>query len=208
MKLKVCGMKYKDNLLEVASLMPDYLGFIFYKASKRYMNETLDPEVVNQLPDSIQRVGVFVDESTEEILKQAKRYGLSLVQLHGNETPEQCAELRAAGLKVIKVFGVGEDFDFDLLKPYREVADYFLFDTKSPEHGGTGKRFNWDVLKNYKENIPLFLSGGIGPEHIEEIKKLSIPIFALDVNSKFEVEPGVKDIEKLKELVQGLRFKV
>lgn len=204
MKLKICGMKYKDNLLEVASLMPDYLGFIFYKSSKRYMNETLDPEVVNQLPATIQRVGVFVDESTEEILKQTKRYGLKLVQLHGNETPEQCAELRATGLKVIKVFGVGEDFDFNLLVPYREVVDYFLFDTKSPEHGGTGKRFNWDVLKNYKETIPLFLSGGIGPEHIEEIKKLTIPIFALDVNSRFEVEPGRKNIGILKELVYTL----
>lgn len=213
MKLKVCGMKL--NTLEVATLCPDYLGFIFWEPSKRYFEGTIP-----KLPASIKKVGVFVDAPLEEILKKVDTYDLQAVQLHGKESPEFCNDLKTinkdrskaleeSSLEVIKVFSIKDDFDFSILTPYENVCDYFLFDTKGKLPGGNGFTFSWEVLKNYPSTKPYFLSGGIGLEEIEKIREFqqrpeSKYCHAIDVNSKFESEPGLKDVKKLKEFKEVL----
>jgi phosphoribosylanthranilate isomerase len=201
MKLKICGMKYPENILEVGALLPDYMGFIFWEKSARYF----DGEMPN-LPKSIQKVGVFVNASLNEILDKVKKYDLQAIQLHGQESVEFCKDLKKNAPKlidVIKVFSILDIFDFGGLKPFENVCDYFLFDTKGKLPGGNGTTFDWKVLENYPSTKPFFLSGGIGIEEIEgvkEILKTNLPIYAIDVNSKFEIEPGLKDIERLKDL--------
>jgi len=192
-------MKYLENIKETAELLPDYLGFIFYEKSPRFFNGKL-PE----LPKSIQKVGVFVNAAMNDILKKIKEYNLQIVQLHGNETPEVCEVLKIINIEVIKVFSVADDFDFETLAPYESVCDYYLFDTKGENPGGNGTTFNWEILKNYPSKKPFFLSGGIGLEEINKIKQLDLPIHALDVNSKFETEPGLKNTQLLKELQNEL----
>ncbi|MDX1758852.1 MAG: phosphoribosylanthranilate isomerase [Arenibacter algicola] len=208
MKLKVCGMKL--NTLEVATLDPDYLGFIFWEPSKRYFDGNIP-----KLPASIKKVGVFVDAPLEEIRKKVKEYKLQAVQLHGKESPEFCSDLKKStsdrskaleenSLEIIKVFSIKDDFDFSNLAPYENVCDFFLFDTKGKLPGGNGFTFSWEVLKNYPSSKPYFLSGGIGLDEIEKIREFqqrpeSKYCHAIDVNSKFELEPGLKDIDKLKE---------
>lgn len=199
MKLKICGMKYSENIQKVATLLPDYLGFIFYEKSPRFFNGKL-PE----LSKSIQKVGVFVNAPISDILQKIKEYNLQVVQLHGNESPEICEILKIINIPVIKVFSVDDSFDFEAIQPYESVCDYFLFDTKGQNPGGNGTTFNWQILKNYPSKKPFFLSGGIGLEEIEAIKKLNLPIYAIDVNSKFETKPGVKNTQLLKELQHEL----
>ena len=204
MKLKVCGMKYPDNVRAVAALLPDYMGFIFYKPSKRYCGETLTPEFVKALSPSILKTGVFVNESLEEVLRICAAYGFKAVQLHGHETPEFCLACKNAGLEVIKVFHVGETMDWSILEPYKKVADYFLFDTKTPEYGGSGMRFNWEILQEYDNEIPLFLSGGVDESILTELNDLkTVSIYALDVNSRFELEPGLKDVDRIKKFKEA-----
>jgi phosphoribosylanthranilate isomerase len=208
MKLKVCGMKYPENVKAVAALQPDYLGFIFYKPSKRYCGTTLSPEFVKTLPAAIIKTGVFVNESLESVLQICSAYGFKAVQLHGHETPEFCLACKNAGLEVIKVFHVGETMDWTQLEPFKKVADYFLFDTKTPEYGGSGNRFNWEILKKYDNEIPLFLSGGVDEGILEELDELkNVNIYALDVNSRFELEPGLKDVDRVKNFALGLKQK-
>ncbi|PKB18114.1 phosphoribosylanthranilate isomerase [Flavobacterium sp. 5] len=196
MKLKICGMKYPDNILEVGSLLPDYMGFIFWEKSARYFDGTM-PE----LPKSIKKTGVFVNESIPVILKKTEKYNLQAIQLHGHESPEFCSELKTklvASIEIIKVFSADENFDFSVLKPFEAVCDYFLFDTKGKLPGGNGTTFDWQILKNYSSTKPFFLSGGIGIEELDavtEILKTNLPIYAIDINSKFEIEPGLKNIE-------------
>ena len=187
--LKICGMKYPENILEVSQLLPDYLGFIFYEKSSRYFEGTIP-----DLPKSIKKVGVFVDENVKNIIQKIEKHNLNMIQLHGRESPELCSNLQKI-VPVIKVFSVDDDFDFQELEKYENACDYFLFDTKGKLHGGNGVTFNWQILKKYKSEKPLFLSGGIGIEEIDKIKKLDLPIFALDINSKFEIEPGLKNID-------------
>ena len=213
MKLKVCGMKYKDNMIEVAKLQPDYLGFIFHKNSSRYFDGTI-PE----LPKTIKKVGVFVNASIEEISEKSKKHQLDAIQLHGDESSEFCdtlfhAELGSGShpIEIIKVFSIKDDFNFELLKAYESVCDYFLFDTKGKLPGGNGYTFNWNVLKNYPSAKPFFLSGGIGLEETEHVLSfLNRPeskyCYAIDVNSKFEIEPGLKNVYKLNEFKNELSF--
>ena len=189
-KIKICGMKYSENILEVSQLLPDYLGFIFYEKSSRFFDGEI-PEISK----SIKKVGVFVNATLEEIKSKIKKHDLNLIQLHGNETPEFCSNLKQESIEVIKVFSVDDDFDFQILETYENVCDYFLFDTKGKLHGGNGFTFNWQILEKYKSKKPLFLSGGIGIEEIAKIKILNLPIFAIDVNSKFELEPGLKNVQ-------------
>jgi phosphoribosylanthranilate isomerase len=208
MKLKVCGMKYPDNASAVAALAPDYMGFIFYKSSKRYCGETLTPGFVKTLPASIIKTGVFVNESLEEVLRICSAYEFKAIQLHGHETPDFCLSCKKAGLEVIKVFHVGETMDWLTLEPYKKVADYFLFDTKTPEYGGSGNRFNWEILKAYDNEIPLFLSGGVDEHILNEFNTLTtVNIYALDINSRFELEPGLKDVELIKKFKLNLMQK-
>ncbi|MEM7512721.1 MAG: phosphoribosylanthranilate isomerase [Bacteroidota bacterium] len=205
MRLKVCGMKYQENVEEVLALQPDYLGFIFYAPSKRFMEGSLNKEWVASIEVS-EKVGVFVDEEMEVIKQRIQDYQLDLVQLHGKESPSYCEEIRQLGVKVVKAFSIGkEGFDFGLLESYEQVVDYFLFDTKGKHPGGNGITFNWDILKNYQLETPFWLSGGITLEHVDAIHAIQHPkLMAIDVNSGFETEPGRKQIDLLKTLTDRL----
>lgn len=209
LSLKVCGMNQPGNMIQVAELQPDYLGFIFYDKSPRYFDEEL-PE----LPAEIKKTGVFVNASIKEILQKVSKYNLNAVQLHGDESAGFCKDLKTElqqlgnTPEMIKVFSVGENFDFQEIKPYEGIVDYFLFDTKTELRGGSGKDFDWKILKEYPSNTPFFLSGGIGPEHgsaIAELKdhflRIGKPalLYAVDVNSKFELKPGLKKLKELKD---------
>ena len=187
-------MKYPENILEVGALLPDYMGFIFWEKSARYFNGEI-PELI----ETVKKVGVFVNQTQKEILEKVTKYNLQAVQLHGNESVEFCLELKKQlpkKIEIIKAFSTANDFDFEVLKPYEAVCDYFLFDTKGKLPGGNGITFDWTILKKYKSEKPFFLSGGIGINElkaIEEISKTNLPIYAIDVNSKFEIEAGLKN---------------
>ncbi|OOV29742.1 tryptophan synthase subunit beta [Flavobacterium sp. LM5] len=197
-------MKYPDNIIEVAALLPDYMGFIFWEKSARYFEGPM-PE----LPKSIKKVGVFVNEKSDIILDKVAQYDLQAVQLHGQESVTFCLELKnklGTSVEIIKVFSADETFDFSLLKPYEEVCDFFLFDTKGKLPGGNGTTFDWRILQNYPSSKPFFLSGGIGIDEIaavNEILNTHLPLYAIDVNSKFEIEPGLKNIN----LVRTIRVR-
>lgn len=189
-------MKYPENIAEVIKLQPDFLGFIFWKKSPRFFDVEMP-----KLPDSIQKVGVFVDASLEEIRSKMKQYNLDIIQLHGNETVDFCSNLKQDDIPIIKVFSIDDIFDFTALEPFEGVCDYFLFDTKGKMPGGNSTTFNWELLKKYNSKKPLFLSGGIGIEEIIKIKHSRLPVYAIDLNSKFEIEPGLKNIEQLQEIL-------
>jgi phosphoribosylanthranilate isomerase len=199
MKLKVCGLKYKENIEQVATLQPDYIGFIFYPQSKRFVGEDFQMPVISP---EIKKTGVFVNASLDYVKAKVEQYKLDMVQLHGDETPGYCEQMRPF-VKVMKVFGIDEHFDFKVLESYKNCCDYFLFDTKTSEYGGSGQQFNWDVLKKYDNSVPFFLSGGIDLKNISNLQLTTYNLqpFAIDVNSKFEIEPGLKDIDKLKQLI-------
>jgi phosphoribosylanthranilate isomerase len=207
MKLKICGMKYPDNILEVGTLLPDYMGFIFWEKSARYFDGTLPT-----LPQSIKKIGVFVNANKEEIEAQVLKHDLQAVQLHGQESVAFCHELKntlANTTEIIKVFSVDDTFDFNQLEPFETVCDYFLFDTKGKLPGGNGTTFDWKVLEQYPSQKPFFLSGGIGLDEIDLVKQIlksDLPIYAIDVNSKFETEAGLKDKEKLDRFKQKINF--
>jgi len=202
MKLKVCGMKYSQNITEIENLFPDLMGFIFYEKSKRFFNQ---PEI--NLNNKVKRVGVFVNENIQEIKNKIKKYKLDYVQLHGEENVNFCNTLQPF-VKIIKVFKIDYNFNFKKTEEFEEVCDYFLFDTKSQLHGGSGKKFDWNLLKNYNCKKDFFLSGGIDISDIEEIKKIvnSYPIAGIDINSKFELDNLEKDKEKINLLIKKLRL--
>ncbi|WP_184541901.1 phosphoribosylanthranilate isomerase [Mucilaginibacter sp. FT3.2] len=198
MKIKVCGLKDPENIQAVTALGPDYVGFICYKPSPRYIAE-LPVDAMQNLPASIQKTAVFVNEDAENIHSLIDTYGFNVIQLHGDEPPEFSNSFRDKVI-VFKAFGLDENFDFDQLNNYVNKVDYLLFDTKTAAYGGSGKTFDWAMLDNYKLDIPFFLSGGISLDNLEEIKKISHPQFyGVDLNSRFETAPGVKDIGKLKQ---------
>ena len=204
LSLKVCGMKH--NTLEVAQLEPDYLGFIFFEKSKR----NYDQAAIETLPEGIKKVGVFVDASIEFVLDKIQQFQFDVIQLHGSETPEYCKALQTdINVEIWKVFSIKDHFDFSVLEAYEAVVDKFLFDTKGKEKGGNGYTFDWSVLQDYPSQKPFILSGGIGLGEIpavNELKKTKLPLFGIDVNSKFEDKPGLKNIEALKSLFKDLTF--
>lgn len=201
--IKVCGMKFTENREQVEKLPVDLLGYIFYTPSKRFIGEQPDSGLFDS---SLPKVGVFVDENAFEILGLAKNFGFEYIQLHGKENPLTCQILKKQGLKVIKAFPVDETFDFKKTAPYEKVADYFLFDTKTKLHGGSGQKFDWGILNRYTGHKPFFLSGGIGPDDANEIKKIDHPkLTGIDLNSGFETEPGLKNIEKLKKFISEIK---
>lgn len=203
LRIKVCGMKYTENRQQVEKLDVDFLGFIFYPPSKRYIGQT--PEI-GLFQSEKPKVGVFVDENAFEILGLAKNLGFEWVQLHGKENPKTCLMLKRQGLKVIKVFNVDEKFDFSTTEPYEKSANFFLFDTKTKSHGGSGEKFDWKILEKYEGHIPFFLSGGIGPDDVKIIKEINHPkLTGVDLNSGFEDEPGIKNIEKLKGFIEEIK---
>lgn len=199
MKLKVCGMKCQDNITEVAQLAPDFMGFIFYKKSSRFFNGG-PPE----LPKQVKRVGVFVNASINYILDKVNNHQLDYIQLHGEESPKFCLKLKnqKPELNIIKVFSIKDQFNFSILKDYEGVCNYFLFDTKGALPGGNGYTFDWSVLEKYPSNKPYFLSGGIGLDSLEKLQVFlksdtAKYCYAIDVNSKFEIDPGLKSIADL-----------
>lgn len=204
MKIKVCGLKDPENINSVSALSPDYMGFICYDLSPRFILN-LPSHVLEALPASVDKTAVFVNETKETIDILIEQFGFNAIQLHGNESPEFCQSFRNK-VKVLKAFGMDEDFDFNQLSAYSNSVDFFMFDTKTDAHGGSGKTFNWDILDNYKLNVPFFLCGGLSLDNIEKIKEIKHPQFyGVDLNSRFEVEPGIKDINKLKEAFKILR---
>lgn len=203
-KLKVCGMKQASNIAAVADLQPDYMGFIFYQKSPRFISE-VSAELIKYLPQSIKTTGVFVNESLENVEVAIMKYQLKAIQLHGAENPTYCKHFKQKGVEVIKAFGIDETFDFSTLLPYIDTVDFFLFDTQTVAHGGSGKVFNWDLLSNYKLEKPYFLSGGIDLVHATALKQMEDSRFyAVDVNSRFELEPGLKDVQKLTQFIEIL----
>jgi phosphoribosylanthranilate isomerase len=204
--IKVCGMREASSLATVAALQPDFLGFIFYPKSSRYVGQEVSTTSLENLPPSIKRVGVFVNETTANIRQRVLEFKLNAVQLHGDETPEQCQELRAPGLLIIKAFALGSEFDFKTLLPYVPHCDYFLFDTKGEQPGGNGLTFDWQLLRDYSLPTPYFLAGGLDLAHVKTLRNLQLPgLFAVDLNSRFEVGPGEKDPIRLQQMFQQLR---
>jgi phosphoribosylanthranilate isomerase len=228
LKLKVCGMN--KNTSAVATLKPDYLGFIFWEPSKRFFDNDM-PSISHE----VKKVGVFVDASIPEVLEKVEKFGLWGVQLHGKESPAFCEKLRdgflsfraesrkkktigtsevstpldQTDLVIIKVFSIKNNFNFEALRPFEDVCDFYLFDTKGKLPGGNGYAFNWEILENYPSTKPYFLSGGIGSEELESLQEFlerpeSQYCHAIDVNSKFEVEPGLKSIKKINEFKKSL----
>jgi len=200
--IKVCGMKEPDNILQLLELPIQYMGHIFYQKSARYVGDLANLDISK----NIKKTGVFVNSSIAEILESVNRLSLKAVQLHGDETAEMASTLKSEGLEVIKAFGIDEEFDWNQLESFVDHVDFFLFDSKSPAYGGTGKAFNWQKLKEYPFEKPYFLSGGLSLENLEEaINFEDKRLVGLDLNSKFEIEPGLKDIEKLKLALKIIR---
>ena len=204
-QLKICGMKYHNNIVNISSLNPDYMGFIFWDKSKRKMELDAIPEI----PKTIKKVGVFVNAYFYEIVEKVHEYKLDFVQLHGNESPTLCKDLKEEKIKVIKAFSIDNDFDFKKINQYTNHIEFFLFDTKGKLPGGNGITFDWSILENYQYEKPYFLSGGIGINELEAIKsfqktKVAEKCIAIDINSQFETKPGLKneiELEKFKKLL-------
>ena len=199
-------MRNIENVKELVRINPDYIGFIFYPDSKRFVGDNPDISLFNSIPENIKKVGVFVNYTKDSIIENTDKYKLDLVQLHGNESSEFCKELKSQiDAKIIKAFSVDEKFDFQTLNEYKSVCDYFLFDTKTESYGGSGKQFDWNILTKYDNEIPFILSGGIDLEHSKKIRELkNLNIHAIDINSRFEIEPGIKNIDKIKQFKNEL----
>jgi len=197
-------MRYEDNIRLIASIKPDYMGFIFFEGSSRYVFDSTP-----KLSTSIKKTGVFVNASYKTIVEKINTHNLQAVQLHGEESPEFCKTLQALNVEIIKVFSIKNEFDFEVLTPYETVCDLYLFDTKGPLAGGNGYCFDWSVLESYPSSKPYFLSGGIGIENLDQLQefktsKAATHCFAVDVNSKFEVAAAKKNKELLEKFKQLL----
>lgn len=205
MLIKICGMKFPENVEKVKTLGPDYMGFIFHPSSPRFVD---DIDSIRQI-NGVKKVGVFVNAASAEIIRISHEAGLDMIQLHGNENPEYCDLLKGNGLKLIKAFSVNRTFDFSIIDFYAPFCDYFLFDAAGPNRGGNGIVFNWMQLKFYYGKTPFFLSGGIGPEHLESLQELRRKhplLIGIDLNSRFEHSPGLKSIDLLSPFVSHLKL--
>ncbi len=201
MKIKVCGMRDAENIRDVERLGIDMMGFICWERSPRYVGE-----VPAYLP-KCERVGVFVNQSLDEIQKYNEAFEFSYIQLHGSESPEFCQIVREkTGSKVIKAISISSEADLALANQYEGLVDLHLFDTKCTSFGGSGKQFSWGILRDYRNALPFLLSGGIGPEDAERLRQFHHPkCLGFDINSRFEIEPGIKDIEKIKIFIKGIQ---
>ena len=203
MIIKVCGMREAENIREVEALGIDWMGFIFWPKSSRYVSER-----PAYLPTKCKRVGVFVDEDAEKIKKTAEDYDLDYIQLHGSESPDFIHALRVNGgfAAVIKAFNIATAADLEATKTYEGIVDYFLFDTKGKSVGGNGEKFDWSVLEAYHGDTPFLLSGGIGPDDAERVKAFNhSKCIGIDLNSRFELSPALKDIEKNKSFLEKIK---
>ncbi len=199
-------MRDPENIQGILSAEPDYLGYIFYSKSKRYVGKNPGPEIFEIVSKSTRKVGVFVNEPLDNVITACRDFKLEVAQLHGNEDPDYCSLIRSTGLTVLKAFSIDEEFDFSLLETYSGAVDYFLFDTKGKLPGGTGLKFDWDILQSYQLSVPFFLSGGIKPDDVEALQKFNHEqLYALDINSGFEVSPALKSINKVQDFIQKIR---
>lgn len=208
--VKVCGMRDTANIRAVATLQPDYMGFIFYERSSRFVGEALDVALIRSLrhePFSIRTVGVFVNASASQIVRHVEQYDFAAAQLHGTESPSLCKQVKEeSGRDIIKTFSIASEQDVKRVADYEGVIDYVLFDTATSQYGGSGTRFDWNVLSAYTDATPFFLSGGISLESTGDIKRLRHPmLYAVDINSRFETAPAMKDVKKLQQFFQQLQ---
>lgn len=211
MRIKVCGMTNADQVMQLDEMGVEFAGFIFYPNSPRYVYRSMPKAEIKKIRGKgINKVGVFVNASIEEVLEAVDDCGLYLVQLHGDETPKYCEKI-ANYVTVVKAFRLREDDNvLWKVKDYRDIADMFLFDTEGAGYGGTGRKFDWDLLKDLSIGKPYFLSGGIEPEDTEKLKIFSgeqaaKDLFSIDINSRFETSPGVKDMEKLIPFIEAVK---
>jgi len=212
LQIKVCGMTDPAQVTALGEMGVDYIGFIFYPASPRYVLGKISIEQVKAITGPFKKVGVFVNADKEEVLQTVEAAGLDMVQLHGDEAPLLCEKI-AENIPVIKAFRLlnNDDVLYKIV-PYREIVDYFLFDTNTQSFGGSGKRFDWDILKDLPLEKPFFLSGGISEEHLSDLqvfRKLNVAksLISLDINSRFEKEPGIKDLDKIQAFLRQLKVK-
>jgi len=200
MIIKVCGLKFKQNVLDISALDINMVGYNFYASSQRYVESPL-PEI----PTNIKKVGVFVNTTVDEIKQKTALYNLDFAQLHGDEDLSYVLEVKKF-IPVIKVFRIDENFDPKVLNTF-EFCDFFLFDTATKQFGGSGSKFDWTILNTYDIQVPFLLSGGIGPEDLGGIKNIRHPkLVGVDINSKFEISPGLKDVEKVKSFVDDMKI--
>ncbi len=198
-------MRDEQNILEVAGLHPEMMGFIFYPESKRFVGDEFH---IPEISSDIKKVGVFVNEEPEKVVQILKKHQLQTAQLHGSETPEICSLIGTNGFKVLKAFGIDENFEWSILEHYIPVTDGFVFDTKTIQHGGSGKKFNWNMLENYTLTHPFLLSGGIKAEDADKLLNFEHPqCLGFDVNSGFEIQPAYKDVTLLKSFITKIREK-
>ncbi|NDV65207.1 phosphoribosylanthranilate isomerase [Bacteroides sp. 224] len=199
--IKVCGMLNGENIREIENLGVDMIGFIFYPKSPRYIME-----MPHYLPQKAKRVGVFVNEDKETIKIFGDRFSLDYIQLHGKESPEYCRTLKSKGVKIIKAFSIAHEKDLEEVYLYEDSCDYFLFDTKCKQYGGSGSQFDWGILKAYQGTTPFLLSGGINLYSVRELKEFIHPQFAgIDINSRFEIKPGYKDMNRIKAFLEQFK---
>ena len=209
MKVKVCGIAEGDIVMRLGATGADYIGHIFYTGSPRNVTGRLSREEIKRQPQPPVKVAVFVNEDSATIREICDECGIRHVQLHGYERPEECALLRQAGYVVTKAIPVYSESDFEKVDAFRESVDHVLFDTKTSVLGGSGEKFDWSILSAYMGDVPFFLSGGIGPEDVEQISILAHPmLFAIDINSRFEVRPGVKDLGLVEKFIEDVRQSV
>lgn len=206
MKIKVCGMRNPQNIAELACLPIDIMGFIFYEKSQRFVGLDFPVQIIQSIPSNIAKAAVFVNSSIPSILDIQNKYSFDYIQLHGNEDVKFCEDLqKQTDAKIIKAFQVDSTFDFSQLYPFVDVVDYFLFDTKTELYGGSGNKFDWKLLENYTINKPFFLSGGISIIDIEQLKEYRNPLlFSIDINSKFEIAPAMKDIQMIDNFISNV----
>ena len=202
MLIKVCGLNNQENIMALCELNIQFIGFIFYKKSPRYFNNALNFDEARIIPKKIKKVGVFVNEPIYNIINSIARYDLDFVQVHGEENYSYCKEL-SAYTKIIKTISVKDKNSFSNAHQFSDVCDYFLFDTATSIYGGSGNAFNWDLLNEITIHKPFFMSGGISLDNFNETKKISNPnLIGIDVNSKFEITPGLKDLKKINLLIK------
>ncbi len=203
MIVKVCGMRDAENIREVEALGVDWMGFVFHRTSPRFVSELPD-----YLPQRAKRVGVFVDETEEQIMETVQLFRLDMVQLHGHEAPDFCSRIRSKGLKVIKAINVQNTFPTEEVSFYERACDYFLFDTKTPLPGGSGQKFDWSSLSAYRGTTPFLLSGGISPDDADRVEAfVHERCIGIDLNSRFETSPAYKDIRLLQSFIDKIKRK-
>lgn len=202
-------MRDPENIASIAAAGPDFMGFIFYSKSSRFVGHEHLLELDAIIPPSIKKAGVFVDENPGKVIETCRKYHLDVAQLHGNESPENCRQILKAGLTVFKAFAINESFDFKTLVEYSETCHFFLFDTKGPLPGGTGHKFDWQLLNNYQLDVPYFLSGGIKPKDLNSIMEIKDSrLYGVDINSGFEILPALKEVSKVQQFIAEIKSKI